>query len=163
MNKKNYILNNTNTRYFDYFFFKKLKTRIKNLFNFKQYYDNRASFTVNKGTIEITKDSIIYGGHTDTASQFYPSHEVQYKSIYGMYNLKPSTRYILSYTATAENQCWVFCFNATNQRTGVNKQTSDLNVTFEFTTTADMKWYTIRIDNRAIGSNTISNIKIVEA
>lgn len=25
MNKKNYILNNTNTRYFDYFFFKKLK------------------------------------------------------------------------------------------------------------------------------------------
>ena len=131
----------------------------KNLFNFGQFYANRADFTVNDGTINITENSIEYAGHTASGSQFYPAHIVDNKSIYGMENLQPSTTYTISYDATGDTQCWVFFFNSANTRTSVNQIFSTTRVSYTFTTPADLSWYTVRLDNRTT-SNTISNIQI---
>lgn len=132
----------------------------KNLFNFGQFYQNRASFTVNDGSIDITENSIQYAGHSSTSSQAYPAHEVSNKSIYGMTNLEPSTTYTISYKATTNTQCWVFFFNSSNVRTQVQQVFTSTEVSMTFTTPADMSWYTVRLDNRAAASNTISGIQI---
>ena len=68
MNKKNYILNNTNTRYFDYFFFKKLnnrmKPKVKNYLELDDEINYGITFTYNKGTsiANVNGKAITSGG-----------------------------------------------------------------------------------------------------
>lgn len=82
MNKKNYILNNANTRYFDYFFFKKLKTRPINyldLINTNRY---GITFTYDKYTGKTT----FKGKATSSGGVSVTNHQGGFKA--GTYTMK---------------------------------------------------------------------------
>lgn len=82
MNKKNYILNNANTRYFDYFFFKKLKTRPVNYLDLMNTNRYGITFTYDKSTGKST----FKGKATASGGVSITNHQGGFKA--GTYTMK---------------------------------------------------------------------------
>lgn len=82
MNKKNYILNNASTKYFEYFFLKKLKSRFTNYLDLMNTNRYGITFTYDKSTGKAT----FKGKATSSGGVSITNHQGGFKA--GTYTMK---------------------------------------------------------------------------